>query len=88
MCTGFTKDTHQYFIKASPVRPGDYIEFFSEIDIIAGLSLCPGGVCSEKHSSDKANCYPLRIEVDSCIEKELENWESSEFLTYNGEHKL
>ena len=27
MCTGFTKDTYQYFMKASPVRPGDYIEF-------------------------------------------------------------
>src|SRR5262245_27471020 len=29
MCTGFTKDTHQYFMKASPVRPGDFIEFFA-----------------------------------------------------------
>jgi Domain of unknown function (DUF1989) len=27
MCTGFTRDTHQYFMKASPVRPGDFIEF-------------------------------------------------------------
>jgi uncharacterized protein YcgI (DUF1989 family) len=24
MCTGFTHDTHQYFMKASPVRPGDF----------------------------------------------------------------
>jgi len=31
MCTGFTRDTGQYFMKASPVRPGDYIEFFAEI---------------------------------------------------------
>jgi uncharacterized protein YcgI (DUF1989 family) len=23
MCTGYTRDTHQYFMKASPVRPGD-----------------------------------------------------------------
>jgi uncharacterized protein YcgI (DUF1989 family) len=23
MCTGFTRDTHQYFMKASPVRPGE-----------------------------------------------------------------
>jgi uncharacterized protein YcgI (DUF1989 family) len=28
MCTGYTRDTHQYFMKASPVRPGDFIEFF------------------------------------------------------------
>src|SRR5215475_10105838 len=26
MCTGFTGDTHQYFMKASPVRPGDFLE--------------------------------------------------------------
>ncbi|NND92804.1 MAG: urea carboxylase-associated family protein, partial [Granulosicoccus sp.] len=29
MCTGFTRDTHQYFMKASPVRPGDCIEFLA-----------------------------------------------------------
>ena len=54
MCTGFTRDTHQYFMKASPVRPGDYIEFFAEIDLLAALSACPGGDCSASHSSDEA----------------------------------
>ncbi|AXC49880.1 DUF1989 domain-containing protein [Paracoccus suum] len=63
MCTGFTADTGQYFMKASPVRPGDYLEFFAEIDLIAGLSACPGGDCSTGHSSDAAACYPLLVEV-------------------------
>jgi len=63
MCTGFTRDTHQYFMKASPVRPGDYLEFFAEIDLLANLSACPGGDCSAQHSSDTAACYPLKIEV-------------------------
>ena len=63
MCTGFTRDTGQYFMKASPVRPGDYLEFYAEIDLIIGLSACPGGDCSTGHSSDEAACYPLRIEV-------------------------
>jgi uncharacterized protein YcgI (DUF1989 family) len=63
MCTGFTRDTHQYFIKASPVRPGDYLEFFAEIDLLGALSACPGGDCSAEHSSDNAPCYPLLIEV-------------------------
>lgn len=63
MCTGFARDTGQYFMKASPVRPGDYLEFFAEIDLIVGLSACPGGDCSEEHSSDKTTCYPLLIEV-------------------------
>ncbi|MBC7151926.1 MAG: DUF1989 domain-containing protein [Rhizobium sp.] len=63
MCTGFTADTQQYFMKASPVRPGDYIEFFAEIDLLGGLSACPGGDCSAKHSSDVAACYPLKVEI-------------------------
>ena len=63
MCTGFTRDTGQYFMKASPVRPGDYLEFFAEIDLLVGLSACPGGDCSSEHSSDTAACHPLLIEV-------------------------
>ena len=50
MCTGFTRDTHQYFMKASPVRPGDFIEFFAEIDLLGALSACPGGDCGATHS--------------------------------------
>lgn len=63
MCTGFTRDTGQYFMKSSPVRPGDYIEFFAEIDLIGGLSACPGGDCSTEHSSDTASCHPLLVET-------------------------
>ncbi|MCB5201946.1 DUF1989 domain-containing protein [Neorhizobium sp. T786] len=63
MCTGFTKDTHQYFMKASPVRPGDYLEFFAEIDLLGALSACPGGDCGATHSSDTAACHPLKVEV-------------------------
>jgi uncharacterized protein YcgI (DUF1989 family) len=62
MCTGFKRDTGQYFMKASPVRPGDFIEFFAEIDLLGALSACPGGDCSSEHSSDVAACYPLLIE--------------------------
>ena len=63
MCTGFTRDTHQYFMKASPVRPGDYLELFAEIDLLAALSACPGGDCGASHSSDAARCYPLKVEI-------------------------
>ena len=37
MLTGFTNDTKQYFMKASPVRPGDFLEFFAETDILGVL---------------------------------------------------
>jgi uncharacterized protein YcgI (DUF1989 family) len=63
MCTGFTRDTGQYFMKASPVRPGDYLEFFAEIDLLGCVSACPGGDCSAEHSSDSAKCFPLWVEI-------------------------
>ena len=68
MCTGFTRDTGQYFMKASPVRPGDYLEFYAEIDLIGGLSACPGGDCGSQHSSDSVACYPLLVEVFAPLE--------------------
>ena len=46
MCTGLTRETDQYYMKASLVRLGDYLEFFAEIDLIAGLHACLGGDCS------------------------------------------
>ncbi|WP_316214957.1 urea carboxylase-associated family protein [Bradyrhizobium sp. SZCCHNR2035] len=74
MCTGFTKDTQQYFMKASPVRPGDFIEFFAEIDLLGALSACPGGDCSATHSSDAAACYPLKIEIFEPDRSTLAGW--------------
>ncbi|RMD93681.1 MAG: DUF1989 domain-containing protein, partial [Alphaproteobacteria bacterium] len=74
MCTGFTRDTGQYFMKASPVRPGDFIEFFAEIPLIGALSACPGGDCSATHSSDEAACHPLLVEVFTTPKEALGDW--------------
>ena len=63
MCTGFSRETGQYLMKASPVRPGDALELFAEIDLLGALSACPGGDCSAEHSSDAAACFPLLVEV-------------------------
>ena len=63
MCTGFTQDTKQYFMKASPVRPGDFLEFFAEIDLLGAISACPGGDCGSSHSSEDASCYPLKVGI-------------------------
>ena len=74
MCTGFTRDTHQYFMKASPVRPGDFIEFFAEIDLLVALSACPGGDCGASHSDDAAKCYPLKVEIYRIGDDALAGW--------------
>ena len=86
MCTGFTRDTGQYFMKASPVRPGDYLEFFAEIDLLAVLSACPGGDCSTTHSSDTAQCHPLGLEV--LRPDDLTGWVPPPRNGYDGTHGL
>jgi uncharacterized protein len=86
MCTGFTRDTGQYFMKASPVRPGDYIDLFAEIDLLAVLSACPGGDCSAEHSSDTAACFPLLMEVRTPQPADLAGWVSPAVNAYDGSH--
>jgi len=86
MCTGFTRDTGQYFMKASPVRPDDYLEFLAEIDLIGGLSACPGGDCSSQHSSDVAACYPLRVDVYAPAPQALAGWQSPARNGYDQSH--
>ena len=86
MCTGFTRDTGQYFMKASPVRPGDYLEFFAEIDLLGALSACPGGDCSSEHSSDAAACYPLLVEVFAPADGALTGWQSPPVNGYDRSH--
>ncbi len=88
MCTGFTRDTGQYFMKASPVRPGDYLEFFAEIDLLGALSACPGGDCSAEHSSDAAACHPLRVEILSPDPAVLTGWTSPAPNGYDRSHGL
>jgi uncharacterized protein YcgI (DUF1989 family) len=88
MCTGYTRDTHQYFMKASPVRPGDFIEFFAEIDLLGGLSACPGGDCGASHSDDAAKCHPLKVEIHRPREGALGNWRPPSASKYSRSHGL
>ena len=86
MCTGYTRDTNQYFMKASPARAGDFIELFAEIDLLVGLSTCPGGDCGAGHSSDSAACYPLRVDIFRPRDEDLAGWHPAEPSGYGGGH--
>jgi uncharacterized protein YcgI (DUF1989 family) len=88
MCTGFTNDTKQYFMKSSPVRPGDYLEFFAETDLLGVLSTCPGGDCGSEHSSDNIKCHPLKVSIWSVPQELLKNLTSSKISSYSRSHGL
>jgi uncharacterized protein YcgI (DUF1989 family) len=86
MCTGFTRDTGQYFMKASPVRAGDTLVMLAEIDLLGVLSACPGGDCSSEHSSDVAQCYPLQVDVLEPAAGALDGWQSPAPNAYDRTH--
>ncbi|MBV2360255.1 DUF1989 domain-containing protein [Thalassococcus sp. CAU 1522] len=86
MCTGFTRETGQYFMKASPARPGDSLVLFAEIDLLGALSACPGGDCGATHSSDAALCHPLRIDILTPEPGALHGWTSPPRNGYDRSH--
>ena len=88
MCTGFTHDGHRYFMKASPVRPGDFLEMFAEIDLLGVLSACPGGDCGSTHSSDAVACHPLLVEVYRPRAEALTGWRPAAVNVYPRSHGL
>ena len=88
MLTGFTNDTKQYFMKSSPVRPGDYLEFFAETNLLGALSACPGGDCGSEHSSDAAKCYPLKVSIWDVDKKYLDGISFSKTSNYNRNHGI
>ncbi|ETX15101.1 hypothetical protein OCH239_17595 [Roseivivax halodurans JCM 10272] len=88
MCTGFTREAGRYFMKASPVRPGDALTFFAEIGLLGALSACPGGDCGAEHSSDTAACHPLDVEILVPRAGALEGWAPTVPNGYDRGHGL
>ena len=86
MCTGFDRTTRQYFMKASPVRAGDHLTLFAEIDLLGALSACPGGDCGSGHSSDDAPCFPLEVEVLEPAAGLLAGWQPPGINAYDRSH--
>ena len=91
-CTGLNA-RDQYFMKASPARPGDALELFAEIDLLCALSTCPGGDLSVPLWGPDARdpidvCRPLGIEILSLEAWLLEGWQSPEPAAHAGNHGL
>lgn len=90
--TGLNHDD-LYFMKASPARIGDFIEFFAEIDLLCALSTCPGGDLSlPLWNSDEADligiCRPLQVSVFAVDPDLLQGWSSPQSPRYLGNHGM
>lgn len=80
--------------RTCPAKPGDYFEFFAEIDVLCALSTCPGGDLS-KFGWGEGNgdvdmldcCRPLGIEVyDIQAKAVLKDWQPPVSPNYKGIH--
>ncbi|RHZ56034.1 hypothetical protein CDV55_103038 [Aspergillus turcosus] len=84
----------KYFMETSPAKPGEYFEFFAEVDVLCALSACPGGDLSqwgweEKGEKMGATTRPLGVEVYKLADpKILDGWKQPESPSYRGLHGL
>ena len=91
-CTGLNR-ADKYFMRASPARKGDHIEFFAEQDLLCALSACPGGDLSVPLWGPEARdplevCRPLGIEVWEIDKALLADWKPPESPAYRGGHGM
>jgi uncharacterized protein len=92
MVTGLTRDG-RYFVKPSPAKSGDFLEFFAEIDLLCALSTCPHGDLSVQmwgatRADPATTCRPLAVEVYRPALEVLAGWTSSPAVRYRGRHGL
>ncbi|OJJ47233.1 hypothetical protein ASPZODRAFT_166455 [Penicilliopsis zonata CBS 506.65] len=91
--TGLTEEG-KYFMETSPAKPGEYFEFFAEVDVLCALSACPGGDLSNWGWDDKegdmgSTTRPLGVEVYKLADPGvLEGWTQPESPKYTGMHGL
>ena len=84
----------RYFMEASPAKPGSFIEFFAEIDLLCALSTCPGGDLSAWGWDSKTNmedtCRPIKIEVFKIEDTVgvLHGWTPPAVAAYKGVHGI
>ncbi len=91
MVTGLTAG--RYFVKPSPAKKGDFLEFFAEIDVLCALSTCPHGDLSVAMWGPAAGeplvtCRPLAVEVYQPEPALLSGWVSPAPVSYRGTHGL
>lgn len=91
-CTGLN-DEDRYFMKTCPAKPGDFFEFFAELDLLCALSTCPGGDLSVPMWGPDAKdplevCRPLAVEVHRIPEELREGWRPPEPAAYRNLHGM
>jgi len=88
--TGLTADG-RYWVKPSPAKAGDFIEFFAEIDVLCAISVCPHGdlsvqVWGPDAGDPLATCRPLTVEIWEPSPQLRTGWVPPQPSDYRGGH--
>ena len=88
--TGLTREG-RYFVKPSPAKQGDFVEFFAEIDALCAISTCPHGDLSvamwgATASDPSSTCRPLGVEIYEASPGLIDAWRSPQPSDYRGAH--
>jgi uncharacterized protein YcgI (DUF1989 family) len=78
--TGLDPVHEIYFMEPSPAQPGDFLEFFAEIDLLCAISTCPSGDLSiwgwDGEGGDPLDtCKPIGVEVFDLPPTLLDGWQ-------------
>ena len=85
MCTGFMRDTGQYFMRGEPGETGRLSRILRR-DRSSWLHFgLPRRDCSAQHSSDTAKCYPMIVETFKA-KGPPEGWAPPPTSGYDGTH--
>jgi len=90
--TGLTAEG-RYWVKPSPAKAGDFLEFFAEIDVLCAISVCPHGdlsvpVWGPAAGDPLATCRPLGVEIWEPAPELLAGWVPPRPADYRGGHGL
>jgi uncharacterized protein YcgI (DUF1989 family) len=90
--TGLTAEG-RYFVKPSPARRDDFIEFFAETDVLCAISVCPHGDLSVPMwgpgaRDPRSTCRPLGVEIWQPAPELVAGWTSPSPSDYHGQHGL
>ena len=89
--TGLTRDGDRYYVKPSPAKQGDFLEFFAEIDLLCAISTCPHGDLSlamwgPEAADPVSTCRPLGVTIYRPSPELLHGWTSPLPVEYRGVH--
>jgi uncharacterized protein len=79
--------TGHYVTEASDARPGDFVDFYAELNVIMAISTCPLGSGAKRAESGEVDPKPLLVQIfDSGIEPQEFSYDNLRTAEHDRDH--